>query len=87
MPEKSNIHTSFDGGKVELKTYGDSIYISIMNQFTPLSNVKKYPELNRKVTKKEYDTVIDYAISLGIENAFIQEGDVAEESFIPSFES
>lgn len=70
-----------------LKTYGDSIYISIMNQFTPLSNVKKYPELNRKVTKKEYDTVIDYAISLGIENAFIQEGDVAKESFIPSFES
>lgn len=70
-----------------LNTYGNNIYISIMNQFTPLSNVKQYPELNRKVTKEEYDAVVDYAISLGIENAFIQEGDVAKESFIPQFES
>ena len=70
-----------------LNTYGNTIYISIMNQFTPLSNVEKYPELNRKVTEKEYDAVVDYAISLGIENAFIQEGDVAKESFIPQFES
>ena len=67
------------------ETYGDEIYISIMNQFTPLFNVADYPELNRKVTAKEYDEVLDFAISLGVENAFLQEGDVALESFIPDF--
>ena len=45
-----------------------------------------YPELNRKVTKREYDRVVDYALSLGITNAFFQEGDVAKESFIPCFD-
>ena len=66
-------------------TYGNRIYISIMNQYTPLAKLTDYPELNRKITQKEYDTVVDYAISLGVENGFIQEGDTAEESFIPPF--
>ena len=64
-------------------TYGDMIYISIMNQFTPLSNLEKYPELNRRITDEEYETLVDYAIETGIENGFIQEGNTAEESFIP----
>ena len=67
-------------------TYGDMIYISIMNQFTPLSNLEKYPELNRRITDEEYETLVDYAIEIGIENGFIQEGDTAEESFIPAFD-
>lgn len=67
-------------------TYGDMIYISIMNQFTPLSNLEKYPELNRRITEEEYETLVDYAIDIGIENGFIQEGDTAEESFIPAFD-
>ncbi len=68
------------------ETYGDTIYISIMNQFTPLSNLEKYPELNRKITDEEYEALVDYAIEIGIENGFIQEGDTAEESFIPAFD-
>lgn len=68
------------------ETYGDMIYISIMNQFTPLSNLEKYPELNRRITDEEYETLVDYAINIGIENGFIQEGDTAEESFIPAFD-
>ena len=68
------------------ETYGDMIYISIMNQFTPLSNLEKYPELNRRITDEEYETLVDYAIDIGIENGFIQEGDTAEESFIPAFD-
>ena len=68
-------------------TYGDMIYISIMNQFTPLSNLEKYPELNRRITDEEYETLVDYAIEIGIENGFIQEGDTAEESFIPAFDA
>ena len=58
-------------------TYGDMIYISIMNQFTPLSNLEKYPELNRRITDEEYETLVDYAIEIGIENGFIQEGNTA----------
>lgn len=68
------------------ETYGDTIYISIMNQFTPLSNLEKYPELNRRITDEEYETLVDFAIDIGIENGFIQEGDTAEESFIPAFD-
>lgn len=70
-----------------LQKYGNDIFISIMNQYTPLEEgLQEYPELCRKVTKREYEKVVDYAISLGIENGFIQEGDTAKESFIPDFE-
>ena len=67
------------------ETYGDQIYISLMNQYTPLPHVAEYPEINRKVKKFEYDRLVDYAISLGVENGFIQEGETAKESFIPAF--
>lgn len=67
------------------KTYGDDIYISIMNQYTPISKCK-YENLNRKVTDQEYDEVLDFAVSIGVKNAFIQEGDTANESFIPKFD-
>ncbi len=67
------------------ETYGNTIYISLMNQYTPLTQVKDFPEINRKVTKREYNRFIDYALSLGVENGFIQEGETAKESFIPSF--
>lgn len=67
-------------------TYGNQIYVSLMSQFTPLPHVEAYPELNRKVSKRIYEKYIDYAIEIGIENGFIQEEDVAEESFIPLFD-
>ena len=69
------------------ETYGDQIYMSLMNQYTPLDtlNREKYPELAKKVTKKAYDVLVDYAIDLGVEQAFIQEGETAIESFIPDF--
>lgn len=65
--------------------YTNNIYISIMNQYTPVEKIDKYINLNRKVTNEEYDELIDYACNLGIENAFIQEGETQEESFIPDF--
>lgn len=67
------------------ETYGNQIFLSLMSQFTPLPHVEKYPELNKKVSRKEYDAYVDYAIEIGVENGFIQEEDVAEESFIPDF--
>lgn len=68
--------------------YRDDIYISIMNQYTPPMDVKEweYTEISRKVTKREYEKVIDYAINIGVTNAFIQEGDTAQENYIPDFE-
>ncbi len=68
------------------ETYGDAIFISLMNQYTPMREFAEYPDLNRKVTKREYEKVIQYALDLGIENAFIQEGETAKESFIPAFD-
>ncbi|MCD2492774.1 radical SAM protein [Lacrimispora sp. NSJ-141] len=68
------------------ETYGDQVYLSLMNQYTPLLQVNKWPELNRRVTKREYDRLVDYAISIGVENGFIQEGETAGESFIPAFD-
>ena len=66
-------------------TYEHQVYVSLMSQFTPLPHLVEFPELNRKVTENEYDAYVDYAIEIGIENGFIEEGDVAEESFIPDF--
>ena len=68
------------------ETYGNQIYLSLMSQYTPLAHVEKYPELNRKVDRRTYERYIDYAIAIGVENGFIQEEDVAEESFIPRFD-
>lgn len=66
--------------------YNNNIYISIMNQYTPLENVKNYPEINRKITQEEYNNIINYAIELGIENAYIQEDGTQSDSFIPEFD-
>ena len=65
-------------------TYGNHIYFSIMNQYTPVGE-QRFEELRRTVTEEEYESVIDYALELGVENGFIQEGGTAEESFIPEF--
>lgn len=68
------------------QTYGNQIYISIMNQYTPIFKQKEYTELNRRVTKREYEKVLDYAFEIGIENGFFQDGETARESFIPAFD-
>lgn len=82
-------HLLFDSKKVIdylYKTYKDDIYISIMNQYTPVKSLPaKYPELKEEIGKRYYDTLIDYAVSLGVNNAYIQEDGTAKESFIPEF--
>ncbi len=67
--------------------YGSAVWVSIMNQYTPMPGIgKNYPELARRVTKREYARVTDYALSAGITDAFIQEGGTASDSFIPAFD-
>ena len=68
------------------ETYGDHIYISIMNQYTPLPQVSSIEALNRHVTDEEYERVLTFAERIGIELGFRQEGTAADESFIPEFD-
>lgn len=77
------------------ETYGDKIWISLMSQYTPVGIFAKtpvnpykhaYPELFSKVSRDEYDELVDYAIDIGVENCMIQEDDVADDSFIPDFD-
>lgn len=66
--------------------YGDDIYLSLMSQFTPNSELSDYPEINRRVTGSEYESLITYAQNIGVTKGFIQEGEAASESFIPEFD-
>lgn len=66
--------------------YGDQIFISLMNQYTPLVHCKDFPELCRTITAEEYDEAVSFAQRIGIQNAFIQEGGTQKESFIPLFD-
>ncbi len=65
--------------------YGDSIYISLMNQYTPMEGME--PPLDRRVSRAEYYDLLEYADRLGIKNGFTQEFGAASEIFIPSFDN
>ncbi len=68
------------------ESYGNCVYLSLMNQYTPMGEFPEYPELSRRVTRREYERLVDYALDLGVENAFIQVGKTAGESFVPAFD-
>ncbi len=71
------------------ETYEDNIYISLMDQYTPLDADRvgrTDPLLTRRVTKREYNRLLEFVMHLGVTHAFIQDGSVAEESFIPAFD-
>lgn len=65
--------------------YSDT-YLSIMAQYVPCNNLGKYPEINRKITEREYNKVVDYALERGLSNVLIQQRDSASEDFIPAFD-
>ncbi|MCR5116061.1 MAG: radical SAM protein [Lachnospiraceae bacterium] len=69
-----------------LKHFSSSVYISIMNQYTPMPHSQKFPELTRKISSSEYNEIIDFALDNGIENGFFQGDDTATDSFIPAFD-
>lgn len=66
------------------ETYHDNIYISIMNQYTPVDKYV-YEELNNKVAESVYDELVNFAYDIGVRSAFIQEGETQNDSFIPNF--
>ncbi|WP_051656814.1 radical SAM protein [Butyrivibrio sp. AE3004] len=69
-----------------IERFGNKIYISIMNQFTPCGNLESYPELLSGIKASEYDKLLDYSIDCGIENGFFQGEGTDSESFIPAFD-
>ena len=68
-------------------TYKDTVYLSLMNQYTPImEHLKRYPELQKGPSEAEYTDLIEYALALGVKNAYMQEGGTVSESFIPAFD-
>lgn len=67
-------------------TFGDHVYLSLMNQYTPMFRASEYPEINRSLNKAHYEKLIDYSLDLGIKQGFIQEDGTVSESFIPHFD-
>ena len=67
------------------KTFGDKIFISLMNQYTPIFKACEHKKINRRLTTFEYDSVVNYAADLGVKNCFIQVGKTSDEKFIPNF--
>lgn len=68
-----------------VKENAPNAYFSIMSQYTPTKNVLDFKEINRKVTKREYQKVLDYIFDTEFSNVYIQEKSSASESFIPDF--
>ncbi|MBW6411077.1 radical SAM protein [Clostridium weizhouense] len=78
----------FDSKKIVdllFNRYGDSVYISLMNQYTPMFNACNYPEINRPLNPKHYDSLIQYSLDIGLKNGFIQDDGTNNVGFIPSF--
>ena len=69
-----------------LEPLKEKIYFSLMSQYTPFGEIENYPELNRKITKREYDKVLNHAINLGFENMFVQELTSSSNDYIPSWD-
>lgn len=69
------------------QNYGDKVFLSLMSQYTPFGEINSFPELSTKIDMDEYDKILDFAEELGVENGFIQEGEAADESFIPPFDN
>ncbi|MDI3310233.1 MAG: radical SAM protein [Thermoanaerobacterium sp.] len=64
----------------------NEVYVSLMGQYIPYYNANKYQELNRRISNKEYEEVIEYFFEIGLENGFVQDDESASESFIPDFD-
>lgn len=67
------------------ENFGDT-YISVMAQYVPCTNLSEYKEINRKITKREYDKVVNHILELGLEKVFLQKLESATEDYIPDFD-
>ena len=68
------------------ESFGNDIYISLMNQYTPMYQARQHKELNRRLTTFEYESVADHARDLGITQCYLQERRAASEEYVPDFD-
>lgn len=64
----------------------DTVYLSLMSQYTPFGKIEAFPELSRRITAREYASVVDTAIDLGIEKLFVQERNSGSTEYIPNWD-
>lgn len=69
-----------------LDTLPATVYLNLMSQYTPLGRAIEYPDLSARVSRDEYDALVEYAIERGLENGFIQEMDSASSDYVPDFD-
>ncbi len=80
----SNTNASIKALEYLAKNYRNT-YISVMAQYTPYGDLEEFAEINRPLTKREYNKIVDYVISLGLEKIYIQDLTSSSEQFIPEF--
>ena len=78
-------HESMELVKWLWENFGRTIQVSLMNQYTPMYKASDHKKINRRLTTFEYESVVDYALSLGMENAYVQERRSASEEYVPDF--
>jgi len=61
-----------------------NVPISLMSQYSPIPGVQKHPQLGRRISHREYDEIVNFALQLDFENLFVQE--VSEEKLTPDFD-
>lgn len=69
-----------------IKSNFPNTFVSLMAQYTPCGDLSEFPEINRKITKREYEKVVNYAFENSFDKLFIQELSSADKSFIPKFD-
>ena len=66
--------------------FKEDAYFNLMSQYTPFGDIQSFPELQRKITHREYESILDYAISLDINKMFYQQFESSDEKYIPKWD-
>lgn len=80
-----NTNSSIQALDYLAENFGDT-YISVMAQYVPCTDLSDYKEINRKITEREYDKVVNHILNLGLEKVFLQTLESATEDYIPDFD-
>lgn len=81
----SNTNSSISALDYLAENFGDT-YISVMAQYVPYGDLTEYKEINRPLTQREYDKVVNHIFDLGLQKIFVQELEAASDEFIPDFD-
>lgn len=82
----NNLQNSKDVLKWINDNIDNKVFVSVMAQYFPTHRAKDFPELNRKLTKEEYEEIENFLYSLNLDNGYIQELGEHEEEYVPDFE-